>query len=136
MVTKTYLSKSNTIIKGTDDNFGLNPISFISYGNILSRIILWFDIEKLPPRKETCIDGIRVTFKKKEIPEALRYLKKIKDLGYIISANPTGIHSYSDMELLKLLEEINYLKPDIFSIVDTLGVMNATDLLKKFYLKG
>ena len=47
MVTKTYLSKSNTIIRGTDDNFGLNPISFISYGNMLSRIILWFDIENL-----------------------------------------------------------------------------------------
>lgn len=93
-----------------------------------------FDIEKLPPRKDVCFDGIRVTFKKKEISEALSYLKKIRELGYIVSANPTGIHSYSDMELLKLLEQVNDLQPDIFSIVDTLGVMNATDLLKKFYL--
>ena len=47
MVTKTYISKSNTIIKDSTDNFGLNPISFVSYGNMLSRIIIYFDINKI-----------------------------------------------------------------------------------------
>lgn len=93
-----------------------------------------FDIDKIPPKSQTKIDGIRVTFKKKEIDEALAYIKQIQDKGYIVSANPTGVHQYSDNELLSLVENINQYNPNIFAIVDTLGLLKSDELLRIFYL--
>ena len=47
MVTRTFLTKSNTIIKGTKENFGLNPICMLHYGDMLSRFIINFDVTNL-----------------------------------------------------------------------------------------
>lgn len=93
-----------------------------------------FDIDKIPEKSQTKIDGIRVTFKGKEIDEALAYIKQIQDKGYIVSANPTGVHQYSDSELLSLIGKINQYNPDIFAIVDTLGLLKSDELLRIFYL--
>lgn len=93
-----------------------------------------FDIDRIPPKSQTKIDGIRVTFKKKEIDEALAYIKQIQDKGYIVSANPTGVHQYSDNDLLSLIGKINKYNPDIFAIVDTLGLLKSDELLRIFYL--
>lgn len=93
-----------------------------------------FDIDKIPLKSQTKIDGIRVTFKKKEIDDALAYIKKIQDKGYIVSANPTGVHQYSDNDLLSLIGKINKYNPDIFAIVDTLGLLKSDELLRIFYL--
>ena len=93
-----------------------------------------FDIDKIPMKSQTKIDGIRVTFKKKEIDEALIYIKKIQEKGYVVSANPTGVHQYSDNELLSLIGKINQYNPDIFAIVDTLGLLKSDELLRIFYL--
>lgn len=93
-----------------------------------------FDIDKIPPKSQTKIDGIRVTFKKKEIDEALVYINEIQKKGYIVSANPTGVHQYSDKELLELIDKINHYNPNIFAIVDTLGLLKSDELLRIFYL--
>lgn len=93
-----------------------------------------YDIEKLPPKSQAPIDGIRVTFKKHEIVEALQYIKQVQEKGYIVSANPTGIHAYSDEELLSLIKQVNFYKPDIFAIVDTVGVLKHNELLRLFFL--
>lgn len=47
MVTRTFLSKCNTIVNGSKDNFGLNPICAINYGRVWSRVLLYFDEKKL-----------------------------------------------------------------------------------------
>ena len=91
-------------------------------------------IDNLPPKSILPIDGIRVTFKKNELDDALKYIKAIKDKGYIVSANPTGINDYSDKELLEMIEKVNQYHPDIFAIVDTLGVLKRDDLMRLFYL--
>lgn len=93
-----------------------------------------FDIDKIPPKAQTKIDGIRVTFKKHEIDDALTYIKKIQEKGYIVSANPTVVNSYSDAEFLRLIEKMNTYKPDIFAVVDTLGVLKRNDMRRLFYL--
>lgn len=93
-----------------------------------------FDIDRLSPKSETPIDGIRITFKKKEIDEALNYIKAVQDKGYIVSANPTGVNDYSDKELLSVVEKVNQYHPDIFAIVDTLGVLKSDELMRLFYL--
>ena len=45
--TKTYLNKSNTIIKNSNANTGLNPILELNYGNTLTRGLIYFDHSKL-----------------------------------------------------------------------------------------
>ena len=47
MINKTYISKSTTIVKNSEYNFGLNPISEINYGDIISRALIYFDIDKI-----------------------------------------------------------------------------------------
>ena len=47
MVTRTFLSKCTTIFEGSKDNFGLNPICMLNYGRLLSRCLLYFDIENI-----------------------------------------------------------------------------------------
>ncbi|MEI0532261.1 aldolase catalytic domain-containing protein [Brachyspira pilosicoli] len=84
--------------------------------------------------QKSILDIIRVTFKKNEIDEAILFLKEIKNKGYEIFANPTNIDTYSDYELLSLIDKINNLKPFGFSIVDTNGVLHEKDIIRLFFL--
>ena len=52
MITRTFLDKSTTIIKDTTNNYGLNPISMLNYGNLLSRFVVHFDVEEIKNRIE------------------------------------------------------------------------------------
>lgn len=47
MVTRTFLSKCNTISNGSKENFGLNPICSLNYGSHISRVLIYFDIDNL-----------------------------------------------------------------------------------------
>lgn len=87
------------------------------------------DINRLSPKKDSGIDGIRVIFKKKDQDAALQYLKQIKEKGYKIYVNPVSITGYSDEEVCSLIAKINVLDPDGVSIVDTYGLMHRKDLL-------
>lgn len=80
------------------------------------------------------LDSIRVTFKKHEINEAFEFLYEIKKKGYKVFANPTNIDSYSDIELLNLIEKLNELRPYGFSIVDTKGILKEQDLLRLYLI--
>lgn len=93
-----------------------------------------FNEKKLVSKKDNIkLDVIRVTFKKHEINTVFNYLKKIKECGYELFVNPTNIESYSDKELLNILEKINKLQPRVFSIVDTNGVLKEKDILRLTY---
>ena len=41
------MDKATTIVSGSDDNFGLNPICMLSYGPTISRILVHFNIGKI-----------------------------------------------------------------------------------------
>lgn len=43
IVTKTYLSKCNTIVKDNPANLSLNPVLELNYGKMLSRGLIYFD---------------------------------------------------------------------------------------------
>ena len=47
IVTKTYLSKSNTITKDQKNNLGLNPILELNYGQMVTRGMIYFEHTKL-----------------------------------------------------------------------------------------
>ena len=59
MVIRTFLEKCNTIVKESENNFGLNPILMLHYGGLISRILVSFDINSIKNR----IDGDATNYK-------------------------------------------------------------------------
>lgn len=126
---KTLFSKIEDINKlPVDTEMHLSEIvAMIIFGQ--------FSYDKLVPKtKNIALDAIRVTFKKHEIEDVFKFFEKIKHCGYKIFVNPTNIDTYSDLELIDLLKQVNKLQPHGFSIVDTKGILRETDILRLYYL--
>jgi hypothetical protein len=47
MIIHTFFDKCNTIIKDSENNLGLNPVAELNTGDVISRIILHFDLTEL-----------------------------------------------------------------------------------------
>lgn len=92
------------------------------------------NIEALTEQKDSVLDGIRVIFKKKHYSEALEFCAAIKKKGYKIFVNPVSVTSYSDEEMLNLIDKINELAPSCVAIVDTYGLMHKHELLHYYDL--
>lgn len=90
--------------------------------------------EQLPCYKGNGLSGIRLTFHKTEIDQAIQWGKLIMEKGYRVFMQPVGTVFYSDMELLCLVEKINQMKPYAFYIVDTLGSMYRNEVSHRFYI--
>ena len=90
--------------------------------------------EKLSKCDNSAIFGIRLTFHKHEIERAFDFARNLMDKGYEVFIQPVGTCSYSDRELLDLIEKVNELKPYAFYIVDTLGTITGTELIRLFHL--
>lgn len=91
-------------------------------------------IEHIAPQDGGFIDGIRVIFKKQVMKEALAYCAQIKALGYKVFVQAVSITSYSDRELLDLIDLTNELTPYALSIVDTYGLLHQENLMHYFEL--
>ena len=101
-------------------------VCMINYGE--------YDVSELPQRTEGSIDGIRVTFHKKDIAGAMEMGETIMDKGYLLFLQPMVSLSYTDEEFLGLIKQSNLIKPYAFYIVDSFGVMKQRDLIRLFYL--
>lgn len=99
-------------------------VAFIDFG--------MFDFDTLKPCDGASIDGIRFGFTKKDYDEQkdsiIRCAKVIKDKGYKLFIQGVNTLSYSDHELLELIDMINELHPYSFGIVDTYGAMYVDDI--------
>lgn len=91
-------------------------------------------IEHIQPKTETVLDGIRVTFKRHELRDAVAYCKALKEKGYLVSMQPVSFMDYSPQDVLNLVEAANVLEPFAVCIVDTYGFMNKRDLLRYYSL--
>ncbi|MBQ9245143.1 hypothetical protein IJ182_02620 [bacterium] len=91
-----------------------------------------FDIEELPQKKYTYIDGIRLMFKKSELELAFQTSLKIMEKGYSLSLNPVSVTTYDERDIEQLCDKTNSLMPDILYIIDTYGLMNNEETLKYF----
>jgi len=80
------------------------------------------------------ISGIRVIFHDYEIKKAIRYCMIVKEKGYKLFFQPMSITTYSDKQLIYLIEQANALEPYAVYIVDTLGLMTQKDVERIFYL--
>lgn len=90
--------------------------------------------EKIPMCDNSSIYGIRLTFHKHEIDRVFEYAANLMQKGYAIFIQPVGTCTYSDMELLRLVERVNELCPYAFYIVDTLGTITVRELMHLFRL--
>lgn len=113
--------KSITRTFGNLDKGNSLTVGMIDYGTL--------DISRVCPQSESCIDGIRVIFKKHLRKEAMAYVKQIKDLGYKVFAQLVSITSYEDEELLDLIRMANEIKPYAVSMVDTYGLCHSDTLM-------
>lgn len=105
MVTRTFVSKTNTILNGSKDNFGLNPICALNYGRYHSRVLLYFDEKKL---KKLYEDGVyekgQVTHRLRMFNcgswDPLKFMEK-KEIGKVLSEEEKRAASF-DVILFKL----------------------------------
>ncbi|MDR0919223.1 MAG: aldolase catalytic domain-containing protein [Oscillospiraceae bacterium] len=101
-------------------------VAMIEFGGI--------DIKKIPQRQNSFISGIRLTFHNNEWEQTKQNALELMEKGYKVFIQPVGITSYSDIELLKLIEDVNKLSPFAFYLVDTLGSLFKNDLLRLSYM--
>lgn len=86
-------------------------------------------IDNIQPCEESCLDGIRVIFKKHLMHQAMEFCGEIKKLGYKVFAQLVSITSYNEEELLEIVDLVNSIKPYAVSMVDTYGLLYPEDLL-------
>ena len=116
----TNLSQLSDII--SDEKTDRCFLVMINYGE--------YAIEDLPNRSETCIDGIRVAFHKKDAKDAIDYCLEIKKKGYLVFVQPMVSMNYSAEEFVTLIHAVNQLKPYAFYIVDSFGMMKRKALMQ------
>ena len=91
-----------------------------------------YDVSILPRCENTCIDGIRVAFHKKDRYKALELCRIIKEKGYLLFIQPMVTMFYQDEEFIELIQLSNEINPHAFYIVDSFGMMNKKVLLHYF----
>ena len=92
-----------------------------------------FDISKL----EKCcgkVKMIRVSFHSNLIDLGMQYCEEVKKKGYLCSVNPINFSHYNKEEVVSLISKVNKINPDVFSIVDTFGVLLNNDFRNKLNL--
>ena len=114
-------TESVQLIYGQVDSKNTMLVGMIDYGTC--------DLKYIQPCSESCLDGIRVIFKKHIMKEALEYCAELKKLGYKVFAQLVSITSYSDDDLMRVIELVNEVKPYAVSMVDTYGLLHPKDLL-------
>ena len=87
------------------------------------------DISRIEDRVDSFIDGIRVIFKKHLMTDAMEYCHELIEKGYKVCAQLVSINSYSDEELIELIEIANRIKPYAVSMVDTYGLLHPKDVI-------
>lgn len=101
-------------------------VAMVNYGE--------FNIDDLPEYDGSSIDGIRVAFHKKNLPEALEFCEAIKKKGYKVFVQAMVSLCYTDEEFLDLIRKVNSFEPYAFYIVDSFGMMKGKDLTRLFYM--
>lgn len=101
-------------------------VSIIDYGSC--------SLDRICPQAESVIDGIRITFKKNQLDEAVEFCKSVAAKGYKVFMQPVSITDYSDSDVIRLVEKANEVHPFALYIVDTYGFMHKHDLMRYWLL--
>ncbi len=98
--------------------------------SIYTVMIDWdrYDLSNLPQCDGETVDAIRIVFPKNKFKEAIPLGNIVKEKGYRLFFQAANTLSYSNEELIELADEINKMKPEVLSVVDTFGAMYWEDL--------
>lgn len=104
---------------------GVTYLAMIDYGT--------FDVNRLQPRTEAGIDGIRLAFHKENWEASIEWGKKILEKGYDLFIQPMVSMRYSDDEYRHLIGVVNRELKGAkgFYVVDSFGQMDNNALLHK-----
>lgn len=91
-----------------------------------------YSLEKLDDYSGRSFRWLRISFAQHEIDDSLQFCAGAMKKGYLVQFNPMDSISYTDDERAGLIEKVNKVKPAAFSIVDTFGAMDMTDLVHIF----
>ena len=126
-----YLKDGNHTKDSSLFNFVSEAEEYVPF-NSRARYSLMVQEDKWTWDKLTPCNGginiIRVSFHKTDIKEGLELCRHVMKLGYECHCNPINIMGYTDVELLRLIEQVNALEPYCFTIVDTFGAMMLEDM--------
>lgn len=87
-----------------------------------------YNLDYLPHYDGKSIDAIRVVFPHEHFKEGVEVGKRIIEKGYKVYFQAANTLAYSENDLIELAEEINAVKPEGISVVDTFGAMYEEDL--------
>lgn len=95
-----------------------------------------YDLSTLPSYNPTSdnVIGIRYAFHKKDWRESLNDISILISKGYHVYIQPMVTLSYSDFEILEMLEKVNKLDVFAMYIVDSFGAMFGDDFRRLHYL--
>lgn len=113
----------NKVFEGVDKK-DTKLVAMIDYGTC--------GADKIAPKSETIIDGIRIIFKKPNMYKAIEFAKEILAKGYFVSMNMVSITAYEDRDLLDFCEAVNKINPYAVAIVDTYGLMHKEQMQHYF----
>jgi 4-hydroxy 2-oxovalerate aldolase len=105
-------------------------------GNCMFAIMLNYAEKDLFSFKEyngSGIEIIRLAFFKSDWYDALKYAKKLINLGYKVFLQAMATSMYDTSDLIKLLYVVNEIKPFAFYIVDSFGTLNNKNITSLFY---
>ena len=83
---------------------------------------------EIPERSEKTPDIIRLAFFKPEMKDALKTAEMLKSKGYKVFLQAMATFLYTDEELLQLVDEVNFLHPESFYMVDSFSTMYNEDV--------
>lgn len=93
-----------------------------------------YSADDIPEYSGGKISILRIAFHKNQTAQAKELCRRCKDKGYRIFVQPMVTLSYSDSELLGLIEWANAFQPEAFYMVDSFGTMRKRDVLRMFFL--
>ena len=91
-----------------------------------------YSLENLDDYSGRSFRWLRISFAQHEIDDSLEFCAGAMKKGYLVQFNPMDSISYTDDERADLIKKVNKVKPASFSIVDTFGAMDMTDLVHIF----
>lgn len=92
MVTRTFIDKCTTIVKNSEENFGLNPVAMLNHGFMTSRVLLHFDV-----------DHLRELYKDKTYPDItkMRHILRMTNCASIDERTFNNFLPSADANLVK-----------------------------------
>ena len=91
-----------------------------------------YSLENLGDYDGKSFKWLRISFAQHEIDKSLEFCAGAMKKGYLVQFNPMDSISYTDEARAILIEKVNKVKPASFSIVDTFGAMDMSDLVHIF----